>query len=161
MATIEKTIDIDVPVRTAYNQWTQFEEFPQFMAGVKEVRQIDDQHLHWRAEVLGKDVEWDAEITRQIPDRSISWHSTSGAKNSGTVAFQSIEPEKTRLTMTIDYEPEGVAETSGSGLGMVSMRVEGDLRRFKEFIEERGFETGQWRGEIPGSGTAGATNLPS
>jgi uncharacterized membrane protein len=151
MASIEKTIDVDVPVRTAYNQWTQFEQFPRFMEGVKEVRQLDDKHLHWHAEVMGKDVEWLAEITQQIPDERITWKSTSGAKNAGSIAFQPVAPERTRLTLRMEYEPHGAAETSGSGLGLVSMRVEGDLRRFKKFIEERGHETGQWRGEIHGS----------
>jgi uncharacterized membrane protein len=154
MATIEKSIDVDVPIRTAYNQWTQFESFPQFMEGVKQVRQLDDRRLHWRAEVMGKEVEWDAEITLQVPDDRISWRSTSGAKNSGTVAFRSLGTERTRVTLTMAYEPEGLAEASGSGLGLVSMRIEGDLRRFKEFIEQRGHETGAWRGEIPSRGSA-------
>jgi uncharacterized membrane protein len=151
MASIEKSIDVNVPIRTAYNQWTQFEEFPRFMEGVKQVKQLDDKSLHWRAEVMGKDVEWLAEITQQIPDERITWRSTSGAKNAGSISFQPLAPEQTRLTLRLEYEPHGVAETSGSGLGLVSMRVEGDLKRFKKFIEERGQETGQWRGEIHGS----------
>jgi len=151
MASIEKTIEVDVPLRTAYNQWTQFEDFPKFMEGVKEVRQLDDKRLHWRAEVLGKDVEWYAEITQQIPDERITWKSTSGAHNAGSISFQPVGPSKTRLTLRIEYEPEGVAETSGSALGLVSLRVEGDLRRFKKFIEGLGHETGKWRGEIHGA----------
>ena len=150
MATIEKSIEVEVPVRTAYNQWTQFEEFPKFMEGVKEVRQLDDKRLHWRAEVLGKDVEWIADITQQIPDQRITWRSTSGAKNAGSVSFEPLGPNRTRATLRIEYEPEGAAETAGSMLGLVSARVEGDLKRFKKFIEERGQETGQWRGEIHG-----------
>jgi uncharacterized membrane protein len=150
MASIEKSIEVDVPVRTAYNQWTQFEEFPRFMEGVKEVRQLDDKRLHWRAEVLGKELEWLAEITQQIPDQRITWRSTSGAKNAGAVAFEALGPERTRVTLRIEYEPEGAAESAGSALGLVSARIEGDLKRFKKFIEERGRETGQWRGEIHG-----------
>lgn len=150
MASIEKSIDVGVPVRIAYNQWTQFEEFPRFMEGVKAVKQLDDKNLHWHAEVLGKDVEWLAEIIQQIPDERITWRSTSGAKNAGSIAFQPLAPERTRLTLRIEYEPQGVAETSGSSLGLVSMRVEGDLQRFKRFVEERGHETGEWRGEIHG-----------
>ena len=151
MAWIEKTIDVDVPVRTAYNQWTQFEEFPRFMEGVKEVRQLDDKTLHWHAEVLGRDVEWLAEITQQIPDERITWRSTSGARNAGSISFRPLATDSTRLTLRLEYEPHGAAEASGSGLGLVSMRIEGDLKRFKNFIEERGHETGQWRGEIHGS----------
>lgn len=151
MASIEKSVEVDVPVRTVYNQWTQFEDFPKFMEGVKEVRQLDDKRLHWRAEVLGKDVEWYAEITQQIPDERITWKSTSGAKNAGSIAFQPVGPEKTRLTLRLEYEPEGAAQTSGSAIGLVDLRVDGDLRRFKKFIEERGHESGQWRGEIHGA----------
>jgi uncharacterized membrane protein len=151
MAWIEKTIDVDVPVRTAYNQWTQFEEFPRFMEGVKEVRQLDDKTMHWHAEVLGRDVEWLAEITQQIPDERITWRSTSGAKNAGSISFRPLAADRARLTLRMEYEPHGAAETSGSGLGLVSMRIEGDLKRFKKYIEERGHESGQWRGEIHGS----------
>jgi uncharacterized membrane protein len=151
MATIEKSTDVDVPVRTAYNQWTQFESFPLFMEGVKEVRQLDDKRLHWRAEVAGKDVEWTAEIVQQIPDQRITWRSTSGAANAGSISFAPLADAKTRVTLRMEYDPEGAAQTTGSALGLVSARIEGDLRRFKKFIEERGQETGQWRGEIHGS----------
>ena len=150
MAAVEKTIDVDVPVRTAYNQWTQFEDFSRFMEGVKEVRQLDDKRLHWRAEILGKDVEWTAEITQQIPDKRITWRSTSGAFNAGSISFESLGAEKTRLRLRIEYEPEGAAEKTGSAIGLVSARVERDLERFKDFIEGQGHETGAWRGEIHG-----------
>ena len=150
MAAVEKTIDVDVPVRTAYNQWTQFEDFSRFMEGVKEVRQLDDKRLHWRAEILGKDVEWTAEITQQIPDKRITWRSTSGAFNAGSVSFEPLAAEKTRLKLRIEYEPEGAAEKTGSAIGLVSARVERDLERFKDFIEGQGHETGAWRGEIHG-----------
>jgi len=150
MSSIEKSTEVDVPVRTAYNQWTQFEEFPRFMEGVKEVRQLDPKRLHWRAEIGGKEIEWTSEITQQLPDERITWRSTSGAYNAGAVSFEPLGPSRTRITLRIEYEPEGAVETTGSALGLVSARVSGDLARFKEFIENRGVETGQWRGEIHG-----------
>ncbi|UJS18609.1 MAG: SRPBCC family protein [Candidatus Jettenia sp. CY-1] len=148
MEKIEKSIDVNVPVHTAYNQWTQFEEFPRFMEGVKEVKQLDAKRLHWKAEILGKEIEWDAHITEQTPDRQISWESTSGAVNRGTVMFKSSEPNKTRITLDIEYEPRGATEKLGDIVGALSSKVEGDLERFKDFIEQRGSETGSWRGEI-------------
>jgi uncharacterized membrane protein len=150
MSSIEKTIDVDVPVRTAYNQWTQFEEFPRFMESVKEVRQLDARRLHWRAEVAGKEVDWIAEITHQSPDEKIAWRSTSGAHNAGSISFESIDEYSCRLTLRLEYEPEGAVEATGSALGLVALRVGNDLARFKEFIETRGEETGRWRGEIDG-----------
>ncbi len=152
MEKIQKSIEVNVPLHTAYNQWTQFEEFPRFMEGVKEVRQIDAKRLHWCAEIMGKDVEWDAEITQQTPDRMISWQSTTGAANNGSVRFEQLTDNKTRITLDLEYEPRGAAEKVGDTLGAVSSRVEGDLKRFKEFIEQRGSETGAWRGEIKGGG---------
>ena len=149
MSKIEKSIDVNVPVRTAYDQWTQFEEFPNFMEGVESVHQLDDRRLHWRAEIFGKMVEWTAEITEQIPDTKIAWRSTSGAPNAGAVAFFRLSDDRCRVTLLIDYEPQGVLETVGDWLGMLSRRVEGDLERFEKFIEERGVETGAWRGSIP------------
>jgi uncharacterized membrane protein len=148
METVEKSIDVHVPVSTAYNQWTQFEDFPRFMEGVKEVRQLDDTHLHWRAEVAGKDKEWDAEITEQVPDQRIAWRSVGGAPNSGVVSFDRIDQDTTRILVEMDYDPEGVVENVGDAVGVVSRRVEGDLERFKEFIESRGQETGAWRGDV-------------
>lgn len=148
MARIEKEIDVNVPIHVAYNQWTQFEEFPMFMEGVKSVRQLDDKRLSWHAEILGKDETWEAEITEQIPDRRIAWHSTSGAQNAGIVTFQPLGADSTKIMLTIEYEPEGAVERAGDWLGIVSKRVEGDLHRFKEFIESRGRETGAWRGRI-------------
>lgn len=152
MEKIQKSIEVNVPLHTAYNQWTQFEEFPRFMEGVKEVRQIDAKRLHWCAEIMGKDVEWDAEITQQTPDRMISWQSTTGAANNGSVRFEQLTDNKTRITLDLEYEPRGAAEKVGDTLGAVSSRIEGDLKRFKEFIEQRGSETGAWRGEIKGGG---------
>jgi uncharacterized membrane protein len=150
MASVEKSIEVGVPLRVAYNQWTQFEEFPRFMEGVKRVQQLTDQQLHWHAEVAGKDEEWDAVIVDQVPDQRISWMSTTGARHAGTVTFHPIGPDVTRVTLHIEYEPEGIVEGAGSALGLVDRRVEGDLKRFKEFIEARGHETGAWRGEIHG-----------
>jgi uncharacterized membrane protein len=148
MPHVEKSIEVDVPIRAAYNQWTQFEEFPRFMEGVKAVRQLDDKRLHWRAEIAGKDVEWDAVITEQMVERHIGWHSTSGARNAGTVSFEALGANRTRITLRLEYEPEGATQKIGDWEGAFSGRVEGDLRRFKEFIEGRGVETGAWRGEI-------------
>ena len=148
MASVQKSIDVHVPVRTAYNQWTQFEEFPQFMQGVEEVRQLDDKRLHWRASIAGKTEEWDAEITEQVPDMRVAWTNTTGARNAGVVTFHRLDDNTTRVMLQLDYDPEGVVENVGDALGFVSRRVEGDLERFKEFVEARGQETGAWRGTI-------------
>ncbi len=148
MAEVKSAIEVKVPIRTAYNQWTQFEEFPQFMDGVEAVRQRDDKHLHWKATIAGQTAEWDAEIVEQIPDQRIAWQSTTGANNAGTVAFHYIDPNRTRVTLQIEYEPDGMVEKIGSALGFPQMRVDGDLQRFKKFIEATGQETGAWRGEI-------------
>ncbi len=154
MSSIQKSIDVDVPVRTAYNQWTQFEEFPRFMEGVQEVRQLDDTHLHWRADIGGKEKEWDAVITDQVPDQRVAWRSTSGAENAGVVTFQSLGPDRTRVTLQVDYDPDGFVENVGDAMGFVSRRVEGDLDRFKQFIESRGTATGAWRGTVRQSHTS-------
>jgi uncharacterized membrane protein len=148
MERIEKMIEVDCPVRTVYNQWTQFEDFPKFMEGVKEVKQLDDKRLHWRAVIGGKEKEWDAEIVEQRPDERIAWTSRGGAFNSGVVTFHRIDDTRTRVMLQIDYEPEGVVENVADALGVVKARIKGDLERFKEFIERRGRETGAWRGEI-------------
>jgi uncharacterized membrane protein len=148
METIEKSIEINVPPTTAYNQWTQFEEFPRFMEGVEQVKQLDDTHLHWVANIGGKRVEWDATITEQVPDKRIAWYSEGERKQSGIALFDPASGNSTRVTLRIDYEPEGIVEESGDKLGFVSRRVEGDLKRFKEFIEARGRETGAWRGTV-------------
>ena len=148
---IESTINVHVPVSTAYNQWTQFEDFPNFMEGVKEVRQVDDKHVHWVAEVGGKQEEWDAEITHQIPDQRIAWRSVDGAHTAGAVDFRPVGPDETEVKVRMVYEPEGAVEIVGSALHVDDARVKGDLKRFKEFIESRGGETGAWRGEIHNS----------
>ena len=148
MSTIEKSIEVNVPVRTAYNQWTQFEEFPRFMEGVKEVNQLDDTRLHWKAAIAGQDKEWDAEITEQTPDQRIAWTSRGGAINGGVVTFHRLSDARSKVMLQLEYAPQGVVESVGDALGVVSLRVQGDLERFKEFIEKRGHETGAWRGQV-------------
>lgn len=148
MSNIEHSIDVNVPVSTAYNQWTQFEDFPRFMEGIVEVRQLDDRHLIWRADIGGKEKTWEAEITEQIPDARVAWKSTAGAANAGVVTFHRLDPEHTRVMLQLDYDPEGVIENVGDTIGVASARVRGDLDRFKDFIEQRGRETGAWRGSI-------------
>jgi uncharacterized membrane protein len=150
MASITKDIDLAVPVRTAYNQWTQFETFPNFMEGVKEVRQLDDTHLAWRAEIGGKEESWEAEIVEEVPDQKIAWRSTSGAPNAGTVVFAPVDDGHTRIMLTMEYQPQGLTENIGSALGFDERRVKGDLERFKEFVESRGAETGAYRGRVEG-----------
>jgi uncharacterized membrane protein len=147
MAYIEKSVTVDRPLRDVYDQWTQFEEFPRFMEGVKEVRQLDDAHLAWRAEIGGREEAWEAEITHQEPDGRIAWRNTSGPYNAGLATFQPAG-DGTRVTLRLDYEPTGFLEKLGDALGFVSRRVEGDLERFKRFVEERGAPTGGWRGGI-------------
>jgi uncharacterized membrane protein len=137
-----------VPVRTAYNQWTQFEEFPKFMEGVKQVKQIDDKRLQWKATIAGKDEEWTAEITEQIPDQRIAWTSKGGAINAGVVTFYPVSDATSKLMLQMGYVPNGAVEKTGDAMGLVTRRVEGDLKRFKTFIESRGQETGAWRGTV-------------
>ena len=148
MTAVEKSIEVNVPLQTVYNQWTQFEEFPRFMDGVKEVQQLDDERLHWIAQIGGKQEEWDARITEQKPDERVAWRSEGGATNAGAVTFHRLSDDQTRVMLQLEYEPQGVVESTGDVLGFVTRRVEGDLERFKEFIEERGRETGEWRGQI-------------
>lgn len=160
MSKIEKSIDVNVPVRTVYNQWTQFEEFPMFMEGVEEVTQLDDSHLRWCAEIGGVEREWDSEIIEQVPDQRIAWRSTSGPANSGVVTFQKLNDDETRIYLEMDYEPEGVVETVGDFIGVASARVAGDLERFKDFVEERGVETGAWRGTISSPSSVSEKSRP-
>ena len=148
MASIEESVEVAVPVETAYNQWTQFQEFPRFMEGVESVRQIDDTHLHWVAKIVGKRVEWDAEITEQHPDERVAWKSTSGATHAGVVTFHRLAPDRSKVMLQLDTEPEGLVESAGDALGFAKRRAKGDLERFKEMIESRGAETGAWRGEV-------------
>ena len=151
MSTTTESVEVNVPVSTAYNQWTQFEDFPKFMAGVMDISQLDDTHLRWRAQIAGKEEQWDAEITEQIPDTLIAWRSTSGVPNQGMVSFKKVSDSRTRIVLRIDYQPRGVTETVGDLLGAVSMRASGNLQRFKQFLESRGSETGAWRGVVSAS----------
>ena len=150
MSTVTKSVDVHVPVRTAYNQWTQFESFPQFMDGVESITQTDDTHNHWVTKVGGVTREFDTEITEQNPDERVAWTSTGGeAKHAGVVTFHKLDANKTRVMIQIDWEPEGLIEKAGAAIGVDDRQVKGDAKRFKEFIESRGSETGAWRGDIP------------
>ena len=148
MSTVVQSIDVRVPVRTAYNQWTQFEEFPRFMEGVEKVEQLDDTRLHWVARIAGKTKEWDAKITEQTPDQRVAWTATSGAPNGGVVTFHRLDDNTTRVTVQMEVEPEGPIEKVGDAAGVPDRLVKKDLERFKEFIESRRGETGAWRGEV-------------
>ena len=148
MSQIIETVEVDVPVRTAYDQWTQFESFPMFMEGVEKVEQLDDTTLRWTAEIAGQTRTWKAKITEQVPDQRIAWTSVAGAKNAGVVTFHRLDDSKTRITLQLDVDPEGPVDNIGDALGFVQRRAKGDLERFKDFIESRGSETGAWRGTV-------------
>jgi uncharacterized membrane protein len=149
MSTITESVDVGVDVSTAYNQWTQFESFPQFMEGVEEIRQIDDTHTHWVTSIAGVTREFDATITEQNPDERVAWRSDEGPNHAGVITFHRLDDTTTRVTAQMDIEPEGFAENAADKLGILDRRVRGDMRRFKEFIESRGGrETGAWRGEV-------------
>ena len=150
MSVVEHAIEVNVPVRVAYDQWTQFESFPEFMEGVKRVVQQDDDSLAWTAEIMGKEKSWTAEIVEQVPDQRIAWRSTSGTPNAGIVTFQPTGENSTKVTLRLEAEPEDPIDKAGDFLGFLDRRVKGDLERFKEFIEGRGVPTGAWRGEIRG-----------
>jgi uncharacterized membrane protein len=150
--TIEQSVEVEVPIERAYNQWTQFEEFPAFMEGVERVEQRDDRHLHWVASFGGQTHEWDAEITEQKPEERVAWRNVDGKDNAGVVTFHKIDADTTRIMVQMDWAPEGVKEKLGAALGADDRRVKGDLKRFKELIESRGFESGAWRGEVPREG---------
>lgn len=149
MSTVKETVEVEVPVRTAYNQWTQFEEFPNFMEGVEEVRQIDDRHNHWTTKIGGVKREFDTEIVDQLPDERITWRTTGGDTNQkGMVRFQRLDDTHTRVELVMDVDTSGAAEKTADMTGMIDRRVKGDMRRFKEFIEHRDGESGSWRGRI-------------
>ena len=145
---VEKSIQVDVPVRTAYDQWTQFEDFPHFMGGVKEVRQLTDQRLHWVAEIAGVRREWEAAVLEQVPDQKVAWAATSGATNAGAVRFQAAGPDSTIVYLELEYEPEGLVEQVGDKLGIVERQVRSDLERFKSLVESHGYASGSWRGSV-------------
>jgi uncharacterized membrane protein len=148
METIRESIDVDMPVSTAYNQWTQFEEFPKFMEGVESVEQVDDTHLRWVAEVGGQRREWQAEIVEQVPDEKIAWRATDGNGPNGIVTFEPLGEDKTLIVVEMSYEAEGLKEAVGAKVGIDNRQVREDLKRFKQLIETLGTETGAWRGEV-------------
>ncbi len=157
---VQKTVTVDVPISTAYNQWTQFEDFPQFMGGVTKVEQLDDKRLHWVAEISGVKREWYATILEQRPDEKIAWAATEGATNAGAVSFSSAGPNSTSVTLELEYEPEGIVEKVGDRLNIVEKQAESDLEKFKSFIESQGAESGSWRGEVEGQ-TIGSPGVES
>jgi len=149
MARIIETIDVDVPVTTAYNQWTQFESFPQFLSFVDSVNQMDDTTTHWKVTIAGATREFDASITEQHPDERVAWRSTTGeVEHAGVVTFHKLTDTSTRVSVQLDWEPQGFVESAGAALGVDDHSVKSDLKRFKEFIESRGQETGAWRGDV-------------
>jgi uncharacterized membrane protein len=156
VSVVEHTIEANVPVRVAYDQWTQFEDFPRFMEGVKQVVQKDDKTLEWTAEIAGREKTWTAEIVEQTPDRQVAWRSTSGAPNSGVVSFQSTGPSSTKVTLRLEAQPDDPIDKAGDALGFLDRQVKEDLDEFKEFVESRGMPTGAWRGEIHGGDVEGS-----
>jgi uncharacterized membrane protein len=148
MESIKESIDVNIPVSTAYDQWTQFEQFPKFMEGVESVTQIDDTHLRWAANVGGARREWEAEIVEQVPEQKIVWRATSGNGPNGIVTFEPLGPESTLITVEMSYEPDGLKEQLGAKVGVDSRQVAADLKRFKQLVETLGAETGAWRGEV-------------
>ena len=148
MASHEDSVEVDVPVTTAYNQWTQFEEFPNFMEGVQEVRQLTDTMTHWRVEIAGVEREFDAEITEQHPDERIAWRSVEGPTHAGVVTFHKLDDHRSKVMLQLDLDTTGVVEKAGEALGFVERRIKGDLDRFREFIEGRHTATGAWRGDV-------------
>src|SRR5215218_9236042 len=156
--TVEKTILVNVPISTAYNQWTQFEDFPQFMGGVKSVTQLSDDRLEWVAEIAGVGRQWQARIVEQIPDRKVAWAATEGATNAGAVTFSDAGGGQTSVHLSLEYEPDGLVEKVGDKLNIVENQAERDLERFKAFIEDEGYATGAWRGSIR-TGTTGTPGV--
>jgi uncharacterized membrane protein len=152
MATAEQSIEVDVPVTTAYNQWTQFEDFPKFMDSVESIQQLDDRRLHWKVSIDGVTREFDAEVTEQLPDERIAWKSLDGTTQAGVVTFHKLSPTKSRVMLQLDMQPQGLVEKAGEKLGFVARQAKQDMENFKKFIESRQLETGAWRGEVPREG---------
>ncbi|MFH9087948.1 SRPBCC family protein [Streptomyces sp. NPDC017673] len=149
MSTVKEAVEVDVPLHTAYNQWTQFEDFPNFVEGVEEVRQLDDRHNHWTTKIGGVRREFDTEIVDQLPDERITWRTTSGdTSQKGTVRFERLDDMHTKVELVMDIEPSGAVEKAADLIGTIDRRVKGDMKRFKQFIEEQGGESGAWRGRI-------------
>ena len=156
---VEKPILVNVPVSVAYNQWTQFEEFPHFMGGVKSVKQLSDDRLEWIAEIAGVRRQWQARILEQIPDRKVAWAATEGATNAGSVVFEDLGGGQTSVQLSLEYDPEGIVEKIGDKLSIVDKQAENDLNRFKAFIEDEGYATGAWRGTVSGGTQAGSPGV--
>jgi uncharacterized membrane protein len=152
MASVTKSIDVKVPITTAYNQWTQFETFPQFMSGVDRIDQVDDRHQHWKVSIGGVDREFDTEVTEQHPEERVAWKSTDGTTHAGVVTFHKLADDQTRVTVQLDWQPDGVVEKAGQLVGLDDRQVSNDLDRFKDFIESQPAETGAWRGDVPREG---------
>lgn len=148
MASVTESIDVDVPVTTAYNQWTQFESFPKFMGGVERITQLDNTHTHWKTKIGGVEREFDAEIIEQHPDERVAWKSTDGTTHAGVVTFHRLSDRQTRVTVQVEWQPEGIKEKAGSVIGADDRQVKSDLQKFKEYIEHRGVEEGAWRGDV-------------
>jgi uncharacterized protein YndB with AHSA1/START domain len=160
MGATTHSLEVNAPLRAVYNQWTQFEEFPRFMEGVREIRQHGTRTLFWKANIGGKDKEWEAEILEQVPDTRIVWQSVDGTENRGMIVFEPLDPERTRITLTIEYQPEGILEMAGDALGIPSSQVEGDLKRFRDFIEKKEMGTENWRGRVETGESVDATGRP-
>ena len=154
---VSKSVIVNVPVSRAYNQWTQFEDFPQFMGGVKSVTQLSDDRLEWVAQIAGVKRQWEAKILEQIPDQKVAWAATSGATNAGAVSFEDLGGDQCRVTLNLEYEPEGLVEKAGDALNIVERQAQSDLDKFKSFIESEGYATGAWRGTVEAEGHVGAT----
>ncbi|MDQ1655326.1 MAG: hypothetical protein QOD41_409 [Cryptosporangiaceae bacterium] len=148
MSSIERSVEVEVPVTTAYNQWTQFESFPQFMEGVEQIVQVSDTLTHWKTKVAGVEREFDAEITEQHPDERIAWQTVDGPRQAGVVTFHRLNDNRSKVMLQMDFEPQGFVESAGDALHLVESRVSGDLKRFKSFIEQRRLESGAWRGDV-------------
>jgi uncharacterized membrane protein len=153
MSTVQESVNVAVPVRTAYNQWTQFESFPQFMDGVESVVQTDDTHSHWKTKIAGVEREFDTEVTEQHPDERVAWKSTDGTTHAGVVTFHRLSDNESRVTVQLDWKPEGLVEKAGAAVGVDDRQVKADLKRFKSFIESRGVASGEWRGDVDAPGT--------
>ncbi len=149
MTSVTESVDVEVPISVVYNQWTQFESFPEFMNGVERIIQTDDRHSHWVTKIGGADREFDTEITEQHPEERVAWKSTDGTTHAGVITFHRLSEQSTRVTAQIDWQPEGLVEKAGAVLGVDDHQVKADLKRFKKFIESRGQETGGWRGDVP------------
>ena len=152
MTSVTESIDVEVPIGKAYNQWTQFETFPEFMSGVESIEQLDDRRLHWKISIAGVEREFDAEITEQHPDERVAWKSTDGTTHAGVVTFHKIDTNRTKVTVQLEWAPEGLVEKAGAAFNADDMQVSRDLSRFKKFIEQAPAETGAWRGDVPREG---------